>query len=109
MLALLSPGLIALAAGLLAVRAIPLLARAEVAHTRRSPRVAAFLSARNTARRPGGLRIVVRLSLSVGLAVFAVDGWVVAATNRQDLAHAEVGAAQVLRVHAGSLGRLSAR
>ena len=105
-LALLAPGLIALAAGLLAVRALPLLARVEVSRTRSSSAVASFLASRNIARRPSGLRIVVLLSLAVGLAVFAVDGWVVASANRSDLARAEIGAAQVLHVHAPSPGAL---
>jgi putative ABC transport system permease protein len=105
-LALLAPGLIALAAGLLAVRALPWAARIEVSRTRGSSSVASFLSSRNIARRPGGLRIVVLLSLAVGLAVFAVDGWVVAAANRADLARAEVGAVQVLHVRASSPGAL---
>ncbi len=107
-LALLAPGLIALAVGLLAVRVLPWLARIEVARTRSSPNVASFLSSRNIARRPSGLRIVVLLSLAVGLAVFAVDGWVVAAANRSDLARAEIGSAEVLRVHASSPGALLA-
>lgn len=105
-LALVAPGLIALAAGLLAVRALPWLARIEVSRTRRSPQVASFLSSRNIARRPSGLRIVVLLSLAVGLAVFAVDGWVVSASNRGDLARAEVGGVTVLHVRAASPGAL---
>ncbi|MFN8168927.1 MAG: FtsX-like permease family protein [Candidatus Nanopelagicales bacterium] len=106
-LALVAPGLIALAAGLLAVRVLPLLARWEVARTRSSPRIASYLASRNIARRPSGLRVVVLLSLAVGLAVFAVDGWVVAAANRADLARAEVGSAQVLHVQASSPGALA--
>ena len=47
-----------------------------------------------------------RISLAVGLAVFAVDGWTVAAANRADLARAEVGANEVLHVHASSPGAL---
>jgi hypothetical protein len=105
-LALVAPGLIALAFGLLAVRVIPLVARWEVARTRSSPRLAAYLASRNIARRPGGLRVVVLLSLAVGLAVFAVDGWVVAAANRADLARAEIGASTVLHVRAPSAGSL---
>jgi hypothetical protein len=105
-LALVAPGLIALAAGLLAVRALPWLARIEVGRTRQSTEVASFLSSRNIARRPSGLRIVVLLSLAVGLAVFAVDGWTVAAANRANLARAEIGAAEVLHVHAASPGAL---
>ncbi len=105
-LALIAPGLIALAAGLLAVRVLPWLARIEVARTRRAPQVASFLASRNIARRPSGLRIVVLLSLAVGLAVFAVDGWVVSASNRAELARAEVGGVTVLHVRAPSPGAL---
>ena len=105
-LALLAPGFIALAVGLLAVRALPALARIEVARTRASSSVASFLSSRNVARRPGGLRIVVLLTLAVALAVFAVDGWMVAAANRSNVARAEVGSAEVLHVHASSPGAL---
>lgn len=107
-LALLAPGLIALAVGLLAVRLLPALARIEVARTRASSSVASFLASRNVARRPGGLRIVVLLTLAVALAVFAVDGWTVAAANRSDVARAEVGAAEVLHVRASSPGELRA-
>ena len=105
-LALVAPGLIALAAGLLAVRVIPLVARWEVARTRSSSRLAPYLASRNIARRPTGLRVVVLLTLAVGLAVFAVDGWVVAGANRADLARAEVGSTQVLHVRAPSPGAL---
>lgn len=105
-LALLTPGLIALAVGLLAARAMPFLARVHVARTRRSPQVASFLASRNIARRPAGLRILVLLSLAVGLAVFAVDGWSVASTNRVEQARASVGASTVLQVRAASPGAL---
>lgn len=107
-LALLAPGLIALAAGLLAARAMPYLARASVLRTRRSGNVAAFLASRNIARRPAGLRILVLLSLAVGLAVFAVDGWAVASSNRMEQARSAVGASTVLQVRASSPGALLA-
>jgi putative ABC transport system permease protein len=107
-LALLAPGLIALAVGLLAVRLLPALARIEVSRTRASSKVASFLASRNVARRPGGLRIVVLLTLAVALAVFAVDGWTVAAANRGDVARAEVGASEVLHVQVASPGELLA-
>ena len=107
-LALIAPGLIALAVGLLAVRLLPALARIEVARTRAKPSVASFLASRNVARRPGGLRVVVLLTLAVALAVFAVDGWTVAAANRGDVARAEVGASEVLHVRGSSPGELLA-
>jgi hypothetical protein len=107
-LALLTPGLIALAVGLLAARAMPVVARASVGRTRRSSHVASFLASRNIARRPAGLRILVLLSLAVGLAVFAIDGWAVASSNRVDQARALVGATTVLQVRASSPGALLA-
>ncbi len=105
-LALLTPGLIALTAGLLAVRVLPRIARAQVARTRGSSRVASFLASRNIARRPSGLRIVVLLSLAVGLSVFAIDSWAVASANRVDAARAETGGYEVLHVHSDSAGSL---
>jgi hypothetical protein len=107
-LALLAPGLLSLAVGLLAVRLLPRLARAGVARTRASGRIPSFLATRNIARRPGGLRVVVLLTVAVGLAVFAVDGWMVASSARADLARAEVGGWSVLHVRAESAGALVA-
>ncbi|MGN6087892.1 MAG: FtsX-like permease family protein [Actinomycetales bacterium] len=97
-LALLAPGLIALACGLLAVRLLPLLFHSGVRATRGSSRVASFLAARNVTRRPGALRLVVLLTVAVALTVFAVDGWVIARTNREAVAAAQVGADRVLHV-----------
>jgi hypothetical protein len=105
-LALLAPGLLSLAVGLVAVRAIPRLARVGVARTRSTRRLASFLATRNIARRPGGLRIVALLTVAVGLAVFAVDGWVVASAARSDLARAQLGGWTVLTVRAPSPGAL---
>ena len=105
-LALLTPSLIALVMGLLAVRVVPRLARLEVSRTRGSSRVAAFVAASNVARRPGGLRTVVLLSLAVGLTVFAVDGWAVASANRDDVAPAQIGGWDVLHVRSYSAGDL---
>lgn len=101
-LALLAPGLVALACGLLAVRLLPLVLRAQVGRTRATSRVAAFLAARNAVRRPGGLRLVVLLTVAVALVVFAVDGWTVAGHNRDATARSTVGADRVLHVVAGS-------
>ncbi|MDP1879221.1 MAG: hypothetical protein Q8M17_16865 [Actinomycetota bacterium] len=107
-LALLAPGLIALAAGLLAARALPRLARVAVSRTRTSSSVASFIAVRNIARRPSGLRIVVLLTLAIGIAVFAIDGWFVASANRGQLARAQVGSATVLTVATDSPGALLA-
>ncbi len=95
-LALLVPGLLALAVGVPAARAVPRLAALEVRRTRRSPQIGAFLAAPNVARRPTGARSVVLLTAAVALAVFAVDGWAAARTTRSHQAAQQVGAATVL-------------
>ena len=105
-LALLTPSLMALTVGLLAVRVLPGLARRAAARMRGSRRVAGFVAASNIARRPAGLRTVVLLSIAVGLTVFAVDGWAVASANRDDVALAEVGGWEVLHVRSSSAGSL---
>ena len=107
-LALLTPGALALAVGLLSVRVLPLLARSGVARTRRSPRVASFLAVRSLARRPAGLRLVSLLIVAVGLATFAVDAWAVAGQTRAEQADLEVGAPTVDNVTASSPAALLA-
>ena len=106
--ALLTPGALALAVGLLSVRFLPLLARSGVARTRRSPRVASFLAVRSLARRPAGLRLVSLLIVAVGLATFAVDAWAVAGQTRQAQADLEIGAPRVDNVTASSPAELLA-
>ncbi len=101
-LALLTPGALALAVGLLSVRFLPLLARTGVARTRRSPRVASFLAVRSLARRPAGLRLVSLLIVAVGLATFAVDAWAVAGQTREAQANLDIGAPIVDNVSGAS-------
>lgn len=102
-------GLVALAVGLLLVRLIPPVARLAVTATRRSHRIGAFLAARDTARRPAGSRLVVLLAVAVALAVFGVDGQLVAATVATQTAQVEVGGTRVVHVTApGPSGLLSA-
>jgi hypothetical protein len=96
--ALVTPGLLALGAGLLAVRLLPLVARAGVRRTGASTRVASFLAFRNVARRPGGARLVVLLTVATTLGVFAVTTWTISKDVRSDRARAEVGAATVLHM-----------
>lgn len=105
-LALLTPGLVALAAGLLGARVVPVLARALHRRTRRPRRTASFLATRHVARRPAALRVVVLVCVAAALATFAVDAWQVAGRNRDHLAAQEVGAAEVLHVQAPSTLRL---
>ena len=101
-LALLAPGLVSLAIALVAVRVLPLLVALGVRRTRGSRRVASFLALRNVARRPGSSRLVVLLTVAVGLAVFAVDGAAVASEQRLARARVEVGAPQVALLTGGS-------
>ncbi len=96
--ALLAPGLISLALALLAMRLLPLIVGRGVTRTRASRRVASFLSLRNVARRPGGGRLVLLLTVAVGLAVFAVDGAAVADEQRVAQAEVEIGASTVVSV-----------
>ena len=63
---------------------------------RGSRKVASFLAVRNVARRPGGMRLVVLLTVAVGLAVFAVNASAVAAQQRAQEAAAQVGASTVV-------------
>jgi hypothetical protein len=107
-IALLTPGLLALAVALIGVRLLPLLARVGVSRTRRSAHISRFLAARQIARRPAALRLVVLCAVAVALATFAVNSWQVSADNRARWAAQQVGAAEVLRVSSG-YGRRSAR
>lgn len=102
-MALLAPGLLTLAVGLLGVRLVPLLGRSFLPSTRASSRIGTFLALRQVVRRPAGLRLAVLLAVAIGLATFAVDGVTVAATNRAQRAATDVGAATVatVRIQAG--------
>jgi len=105
--ALVSPGLLAVAAGLLTVRVLPWAARLVVRRTTASPRVATFLAVRNVARRPGGTRLVVLVTIAAALGVFSVSTWTVSRDARVDQARQEVGAATVLHVRANSPAELA--
>ena len=105
-LALVSPGLLSVAAGLLTVRLLPWAARLAVRQTAASPRVATFLAVRNVARRPGGSRLVVLLTIAAALGVFSVSTWTVSRDARSDQARQEVGASTVLHVSANSPAQL---
>lgn len=82
-LALLAPGLLALAAALLGVRLLPLVGRLAVSRTRSGRDVGTFLALRQVIRRPSGLRVVVLLGTALGLATFAVAVSTTSAGNRQ--------------------------
>lgn len=98
--ALLAPGLLAVAGGLLlaqlAVPASALLARRAL----RRGRTASALAALQVARRPALRRLVAIITAACALLVFAVDAWAVASRNRTTRADVEAGAPVVLSVDA---------
>jgi putative ABC transport system permease protein len=95
---LLAPALLVFGAGLLSVRALPALARRRIRPSRGSTRLGLFLSVRQLARRPAGLRLAALLAVAVGLASFAVAGEGVARANRIARAQTELGAPQVASI-----------
>jgi hypothetical protein len=107
LLATLAPGLAVLAAALVVGRSLPLVAGWLVRLTGRSTGVAAWVGARQVARRGGpALRVVIALAAAFGLVAFAVTVRQDMARNRHDRAATQVGAAEQLRVGVprGALG-----
>jgi putative ABC transport system permease protein len=97
--ALLAPALAVLAGGLLAARALPALAGGLLRADARSGSLAAYLAARQVARRSGAaLRVVVLLTAAFGLVAFAVTVRQDQRRNHHDRAWTEVGAARALQV-----------
>jgi len=89
----------ALAGGLLAARALPALAAGLVRANAGSRSLAAYLAARQVARRSGAaLRVVVLLTTAFGLVAFAVTLRQDQQRNHHDRAWTEVGAARALQV-----------
>jgi putative ABC transport system permease protein len=97
-LAATAPGLLALAAGIIGARLLPVGGRLALARTRHSHRVGIFLAIRRLARRPHISRQVIVVSVAVSVAVFTVAGWIVATNNRSLRAQFTVGSAEVLDV-----------
>jgi hypothetical protein len=104
--ALLAPGLLAIAGGLLLAQAVVpasgLLARRAL----RSGRVVRALASTQVARRPALRRLIAIITVACALLVFAVDTWEVAARNRVTRAGVENGAPVVLTVDAPNAGTL---
>jgi hypothetical protein len=98
-LAAFAPGLLAFGIGVLAARLLPLASRLAVRATRGSRRVGTALAVSRIARRAELSRHIVLVSLSVGLATFAIAGWTVAGHNRFLDAGFDVGASRVLVVN----------
>jgi ABC-type lipoprotein release transport system permease subunit len=97
-LAALAPGLLALALGIVGGRLLPWGSAVGVRLTRNSRWVGTGLATRRLARFHSLSRHVVVLSMAVGLASFAVSGWVVAGHNRSVRSAFDVGASTVLNV-----------
>jgi hypothetical protein len=100
LLALLAPGLVALAIALLSARALPWLAARVGAHAVRSGRPGTALTALHLARRPGTHRVFAVLSVAV--AILAIDAvyWQTATEAWARRAAHELGAPRVLTVRA---------
>lgn len=107
-LVLLAPALVALVLALLGVRLLPIAVQAAVRRSRGSSRIGGFVALRQVARRPGGLRIVVLLSVAFALTTFTVAAWSVSSANRSARAATEVGAATVLTVDPGRVNLVDA-
>jgi putative ABC transport system permease protein len=97
-LAALAPALLALTAGILGARVIPLACRGIARANTWTSHVAGVLASRSLMRRPGLARRVLILSLALGLLTFAVAGIVVARANRATQALFATGAPVVLNV-----------
>lgn len=107
-LGLLSGFLLAMVAGVLAGRAVPVLMARRVARARRRGRLPAMLAAARLARRPGVPRTVALVAVAVALLAYGVVAWDVGARNRDLRAAAEVGAPVVYDVQADSVTALTA-
>lgn len=97
-LAAFSPGLLAMALGVIVARALPWVLGTTHRRTAFSRRVAASLATRTVARRREYSTQLVLVALALALATFAVSGWVIAGRNRDELATMGVGAVKVLTV-----------
>lgn len=98
--ALLAPGLLAVAGGLLLAQlAVPISALLARRALRRG-RTASALAALQIARRPALRRSVAIITAACALLVFAVDAWAVASRGRTTRADVEAGAAVVFSVDA---------
>lgn len=98
------PGLLAVAAALLACRAVPFLARRLFGLTRRAGGVAAFLALRQIGRGPATAGSVIVLAAAFGMATFSAAAAAVVDANHRRVARAHNGADAVLTVNPDSVG-----
>jgi hypothetical protein len=107
-LATAAPVLVALAAGLLAARAVPVVAAAMAPALLAGRRLGAWLVAVNLARRSGHSPVLALLTVAVSVLLAGVLNWDVSTASRGDRAAFEVGADRVLSVEAPSRAALLA-
>ncbi len=98
--ALLGPGMVAVAGGLLAARLLVRVARRRTAVSLARGRAAGLVGWAGVARRPGTSRIASVLAVATCLLLVGVQGWTVAERNRVERSEAETGAQVVLQVRA---------
>jgi hypothetical protein len=96
-IALLVPGLVALAVAVVAARLLPAAAGVAARRARRAG-PAMFLALRQLARRPGAMRTTTVLATAFALATFALSAGSSARANYSAVSDAEVGAPTVLDV-----------
>jgi hypothetical protein len=99
-LALLAPALLAVVAGVVTGRMLGLWSRLRVRRAGRRGRVPGLLAHAQLSRRPQAHRVIVVVTVAVGLLAFAATAWDVAAQARRDVATDSVGAQRVLQVGA---------
>jgi hypothetical protein len=99
-IALLAPGMVAVAGGLLAARLLVRLARRRTERSLDRGRPAGAVGWAGVARRPGTARIASVLAVATCLLLVGVQAWTVAERNRFERASAETGAEVVLQVRA---------
>ncbi len=98
--ALLGPGMVAVAGGLLAARLLVRVARRRAAVSLARGRAAGAVGWAGVARRPGTSRIASVLAVATCLLLVGVQAWTVAERNRVERSEAETGAQVVLQVRA---------
>ena len=101
-IALLAPGLLAIAGGLLLAQATIPTAGPLARLALRRGRLPWALAGLQIARRPALRRLIAIITVACALLVFAVDAWAVAERNRTTRAEVEAGAPVVLTVDADS-------
>lgn len=98
--ALLAPGLLAVAGGLLLGQAVVPVSGPLARRALRRGRLASGLAGTQVARRPALRRLIAIITVACALLIFAVDTWSVAGRNRDTRAGVQAGAPVVLAVDA---------